>query len=88
MPFSPCSRANQLRAQVQELIEDDRRCVLTPLGVAEVLDHLVRLANAEEDEAVLDLAQLGLATPTAVEAALALERDCSALATITARTEP
>jgi predicted nucleic acid-binding protein len=58
-------------AQVQELVEGDEDSALTSLGVAEVIDHLVRLANAEEDEAILDLAQLGLATPTAVEADLA-----------------
>jgi predicted nucleic acid-binding protein len=33
---------------------------LTAVGLAEVLDHLVRLAGADEDDAVLDLAQLGL----------------------------
>lgn len=33
---------------------------LTAVGVAEVLDHLVRLAGADEEEAALDLAQLGL----------------------------
>ncbi len=33
---------------------------LTAVGLAEVIDHLVRLAGAHEDEAVLDLAQLGL----------------------------
>jgi len=54
--------------QVEELVEDDEDAALTTLGIAEVLDHLVRLADAEEDEAVLDLAQLGLGTPTAVEA--------------------
>jgi predicted nucleic acid-binding protein len=58
-------------AEVQWLVEDDEDALLTPLGVAEVLDHLVRLAKAEEEEAVLDLAQLRLATPTAVESELA-----------------
>jgi predicted nucleic acid-binding protein len=58
--------------QVQQLVEDQNDAALTPLGIAEVLDHLVRLAGAEEDEAVLDLAQLGLATPTAVGAELAV----------------
>ena len=29
---------------------------LTAVGLAEVIDHLVRLAGADEDEAVLDLA--------------------------------
>jgi predicted nucleic acid-binding protein len=57
--------------QVQGLVADEEEALLTPLGVAEVLDHLVRLANAEEEEAVLDLAQLGLATPTPVGAELA-----------------
>jgi predicted nucleic acid-binding protein len=58
-------------AEVQGLVEDDEDAFLTPLGVAEVLDHLVRLANAAEEEAVLDLAQLGLATPTPVKSELA-----------------
>jgi predicted nucleic acid-binding protein len=58
-------------AHVQELVEDDEEASLTSLGIAEVIDHLVRLAKAEEDEAVLDLAQLGLAIPTVVEAELA-----------------
>ena len=56
--------------RVQQLVEDEKDAVLTPLGVAEVLDHLVRLAGADEEEAVLDLAQLGLATPTPVEVGL------------------
>lgn len=34
---------------------------LTALGVAEVLYHLVRLVGADEENASLDLAQLGLA---------------------------
>jgi predicted nucleic acid-binding protein len=58
-------------APVQALLEGEEDAFLTSLGVAEVLDHLVRLAYAEEDEAVLDLAQLGMSTPTAVEAELA-----------------
>lgn len=33
---------------------------LTALGVAEVLDHLVRLAGVAEEEAALDVAELGL----------------------------
>lgn len=59
-------------AQVQQLVEDENDAALTALGVAEVLDHLVRLANTDEEEAVLDLAQLRLATPTAVGAELAV----------------
>jgi predicted nucleic acid-binding protein len=45
---------------------------LTALGVAEVVDHIIRLAGAEEDDAVLDVAQLGLDSPSPVNAALAL----------------
>jgi predicted nucleic acid-binding protein len=56
--------------QVQHLVENEGGALLTSLGVAEVLDHLVRLADADEDEAVLDLAQLGLMSPAAVEADL------------------
>ena len=33
---------------------------LTTVGVAEVLDHLIRIVGADEEEAMLDLAQLGL----------------------------
>ena len=41
---------------------------LTAVGLAEVLDHLVRLAGAEEDEAVLDLAQFGLLEALPIDA--------------------
>ena len=60
-------------AQVQQLIEDDEEAALTVLGVAEVVDCLVRLMGADEDSAVLDLAQLGLASPSPVEAGVALQ---------------
>ena len=33
---------------------------LTAVGVSEALDHLVRIAGADEEDAALDLAQLGL----------------------------
>ena len=33
---------------------------LTAVGVAEVLDHLIRIVGADEDDATLDVAQLGL----------------------------
>lgn len=33
---------------------------LTAVGVCEVIDHLVRLAGADEESATLDVAQLGL----------------------------
>ena len=46
---------------------------LTVLGVAEVVDHLVRLVGVVEDEAALDLAQLGLASPPPLEPDVALK---------------
>lgn len=46
--------------QVQLLIQEGG-CALTSLGVAEVIDHLVRLVKTSEEDAVLDVAQLSLA---------------------------
>lgn len=43
---------------------------LTALGVAEVLDHLVRIAGAEEEDAALDVAQLGLMDGIPVDATI------------------
>jgi hypothetical protein len=40
--------------------------------LAEVADHPIRLAGAEEDDAVLDLAQLDLDSPSPVDAPLGL----------------
>jgi PIN domain nuclease of toxin-antitoxin system len=45
---------------------------LTAVGVAEVLDHLIRLAGADEEDAALDLAQLGLLEGVAVSTELGL----------------
>lgn len=59
--------------QVQQLLAEDSAASLTVLGVAEVLDHLVRLVDVDEDDAVLDLAQLGLAAPPALTAKVALQ---------------
>lgn len=59
-------------APVQVLVESDEPAALTALGVAEVLDHLVRLAGAEEDEAVLDVAQLGLSSPSPLDVGVAM----------------
>jgi predicted nucleic acid-binding protein len=44
---------------------------LTSLGVAEVLDHLIRIVRADEEEASLDLAQLGLDPPLSLAVATA-----------------
>jgi PIN domain nuclease of toxin-antitoxin system len=58
-------------AHVERLLESDDPGTLTALGVAEVLDHLVRLAGAAEEDAALDVAQLGLATPDPIDGKLA-----------------
>ena len=57
---------------VGELLCQDQEASLTVLGVAEVIDHLVRLAGVDEDEAALDVAQLGLDSPAPVTADLAI----------------
>lgn len=56
---------------VQQLL-DFGECGLTALGIAEVVDHLVRIVGATEEDAALDLAQLGLTAPDPVDAELAL----------------
>ena len=43
---------------------------LTAVGVAEVLDHLIRIVGANEEDAALDLAQLDLLDAIPVTAAL------------------
>lgn len=48
-------------SQVRELLGGP--ATLTVVGVAEVLDHLTRVVGVDGDEAVLDLAQLGLLDP-------------------------
>ena len=50
--------------------EDEMK--LSALGVAEVLDNLIRLAKVDEDEAVLDLAELALDDSISVTAELAM----------------
>lgn len=49
---------------------DEADSSLTSIGVAEVLDHLVRIVEADEEDAALDLAQLGLLDGVAVDAAI------------------
>ena len=49
---------------------DDPGSSLTSLGVAEVLDHLVRIVGVEEEHATLDLAELGLLDGLPVESAI------------------
>lgn len=57
--------------EVRRLLEAGNG-TLTPLGVAEVVDHLVRLVGATEEEAVLDLAQLRLADVEPLDSSRAL----------------
>lgn len=57
--------------QVRELILGDEESALALLGVAEVLDRLVRRAGIGEEQARLDLAQLALAAPPALDRQLA-----------------
>ena len=55
--------------EVEPLI--DSGGALTALGVAEVIDHLVRLAGADEEDVSLDLAQLGLDEAVVVDGVVA-----------------
>lgn len=59
-------------SRVRRLLERAPGAALTPLGVAEVLDHLVRLEGAGDDDAALDLAQLELADPAPLDVATAI----------------
>lgn len=54
--------------EVKGLLSDE--AALTAVGVGEVLDHLIRVIGAGEEEAVLDLAQLGLLDGVDVNASL------------------
>lgn len=57
---------------VQRLLVGHPGASLTALGVAEVLDRLIRLGPMDEEEAVLDLAQLGLAEPASLDPRIAM----------------
>jgi PIN domain nuclease of toxin-antitoxin system len=58
-------------ASVRQLLTEDDAS-MTALGIAEVVDHLVRFAGASEDDAVLDVAQLGLAAAVVTDDSIAL----------------
>lgn len=51
--------------EVLSLLDQGR---LTSMGLAEVVDHLVRVAGKDQDDVVLDLAELGLLDAVPVEA--------------------
>jgi PIN domain nuclease of toxin-antitoxin system len=57
--------------EVAVMLRADEPAQLTPLGVAEVLDRLVRVAGLDPEELILDLAELGLADPAALDSAVA-----------------
>ena len=59
-------------ARVRGLLQDDHDARLTAAGVAEVADHLVRLAGVTEDDAALDIAELGLGDAEPVAPAVGL----------------
>ena len=61
-------RAEPAAGEVRALLGTDAQ--LTSVGVAEVLDHLVRVVGADEEEATLDLAQLGILDGTVVDSAI------------------
>lgn len=62
-------RAEPAADQVRPLLQGGD-VHLTAVGVAEVIDHFVRLVGTHEDDIVLDLAQLGLLDALPVDAAL------------------
>jgi hypothetical protein len=56
---------------VRDLL-DHGDAVLTSLSLAEAIDHLVRVVGTSDEEAALDVAQLGLGDALPVDADLAL----------------
>lgn len=64
-------RAEPAADTVQPLIESGD-AFLTAVGLAEVIDHLVRVIGIDEEQAVLDVAQLGLLEGHPVDAGLGL----------------
>jgi PIN domain nuclease of toxin-antitoxin system len=61
-------RGERAASEVKPILAGDS--VLTGLGVAQVIDQLVRLAGADEEDATLDLAELGLIDGLAVDGTL------------------
>lgn len=49
--------------EVRSLLRAPDPSALTVVGVAEVIDHLIRIVGVDEEEAALDLAQLDLLHP-------------------------
>ena len=57
-------------SEVEDLIVGGG-AAMTVLGVAEVLDHLIRISGVDEENASLDIAQLGLDTAIVADEAIA-----------------
>lgn len=53
--------------EVRSLLEGPEPTALTVVGLAEVLDHLIRIVGVDEEDASLDLAQLDLLDPVPVD---------------------
>lgn len=64
-------RGEPAAPEVGPLVEKGNTA-LTSVGLAEVIDHLVRVAGIPDEEAALDVAQLGLTDALPVDADLAL----------------
>lgn len=62
----------EVAAPEVRLLLDDPAASLTAVGLAEVIDHLVRLGGVDEEEVVLDLAQLGLLDGRPVDSTLGM----------------
>ncbi|MBV8160126.1 MAG: PIN domain-containing protein [Acidimicrobiia bacterium] len=60
-------RGERAAGEVRGILEAGD-AVLTSVGVAEVIDHLIRVVGADEENATLDLAQLGLLDGLPVDA--------------------
>lgn len=65
-------RAEPAATQVAGLLTRGS-CTTTATGLAEVIDRLVRLDGADEDDVAADLAELGLLDAIPVDGALALD---------------
>lgn len=59
-------------ADVLQPVLESGDAFLTAVGVAEVVDHLVRVIGVDEEQAVLDVAQLGLLEGHPVDSVLGL----------------
>ena len=62
---------NEAAASEVEVLISARGTALTVVGLAEVLDHLIRISGADEEDASLDVAQLGLDDPVPIDEKLA-----------------